>query len=226
MTDNMTDNMTDYITDDMIGNMTDNMTDNMTEDMDEMIEDMIEAMNDTTVVMIGDMTGTITVNLTDDMGSTTESIGNMTLLMAGSMTGNVTGDMTRQIIVIKDIDDIDEMSEIMSNMTGMFEDTGNQPVECNLVGKMAVISNVDYMIGTAEKIDKHLADLTTMDGNKTIVGDITDISDDEGMDEDTYNVTGKVAVIRSIGDTISIVTKSATCDVNQTTTFAEVESMD
>ena len=139
---------------------------------------------------------------------------------------NVTGDMTRQIIVIKDIDDIDEMSEIMGNMTGMVGDTGNQPVECNLDGKMAIISNVDYMIGTAEKIDKHLADLTTMDGNKTIVGDITDISDDEGMDEDTYNITGKVAVIRSIGDTISIVTKSATCDVNQTTTFAEVESMD
>ena len=209
--------------DDIPGNVvifgrSENITmDNATENMSDVSENMI-------ILKTGNMTGTIMFN-------TTEEMDNMTVLMTGNMTGNITGDMARKMVVIKNMGDINEVTEALSNITEMEEDAGNmtEPMECNLTGKMVVIRNMDEM---AEMDDEDIDDLIAMDGNTAIIETMDNITGtDEDMDEGMDNVTGKIVMIRSIDDMIRIVTKNVTCDTTQSTVIIEgigdmVEDMD
>jgi plastocyanin len=222
--------------DDILGNVvifgrSENITmDNATENMSDVTENMI-------ILKTGNMTGTITFNTAEEMDNATgmdnmtEGMDNMTVLMTGNMTGTVTGDMTRKMVVIRNIDDINEVAEALSNMTEMDEDMDNmtEPMECDLTGKMVVIRNMDDMV---EMDDEDIDDLITMDGNTAIIETMDNITGtDEGMDEGMGNVTGKIVMIRSIDDMIRIVTKTVTCDTTQSTVIIEgiddmVEDMD
>jgi hypothetical protein len=190
----------------MTGNMTgSNMTGNLT------------------VLLTGNMTGTFMLN-NKGMNNTAgmnnmAGMDNMTVLMAGNMTGNITGDMTRKMVVIKNMGTMTEMAKTMSNMTGTAEGMGNttQPMKCNMTGKMVIIKNIDNMTEIAEDMDKNLVDLVTMDGNMAVIGNIRDMHKMEGR-EGMFNIAGRLAIIRSMDGTTEIMNRNVTCNITQTTT--------
>jgi plastocyanin len=212
--------------------------DNITEGMGNATEGMNNVTENMTIFKTGNMTGTIMFNTSGGMDNTTgmdnmtENMDNMTVLATGIMTGNVTGDMTRKVVVIKNIGDINEIAESLSNMTAMGAGMDNmtEPVTCDLTGKMVIIRNMDNM---TEMDEEDIDDLIEMDGNMAIIEPMDDMAetDDEEMDEGMGNVTEKIVIIRSMDDTIRIVTRTITCNATQSMAVIEgisdmVEDMD
>ncbi|WP_269848750.1 hypothetical protein [Methanosarcina horonobensis] len=150
---------------------------NMTEDMSNVSEVMGDITKNMTVFMVGNMTGEIMLNKTEGMENMTESMGNMTVVMSGNMTGNVTGDMTKKVVIIKNIGDITEMVEKMCNITEMDSNmTANmsmpEPMQCSLTGKAVIVKSMDNMT----EMEEDMSDLVLMDANKAVIGDIQDMT--------------------------------------------------
>jgi hypothetical protein len=215
-TDKMTEGMTDA---------TENMTDaanNMTN-----VSNNTTASRNITIITTGNMTGNIMLNTdqgmdnVSDMNNMTEDMDNMSVLMAGNMTGTVTGDMTRKMVVIKNIGDVAEISETIGNITetdmGMANMT--EPMAYNLSGNMVIIRNMEDM---PEIDDEDIDDLIAMDGNTALIGTMDNTAEmEEDMDEGVDNVTRKIVSVRSIDDMVRIVTWDVMYNITQNTVTIE-----
>ncbi len=217
----------------MVGNMTGTMTCNMTGNTENMTG-VAERTNNMTgvsgraenmrVLMNGDITGTLTYDLTEkmvlirNMGNMNEVAGKMCNISetAGRME-NITGRM-------------ENLTGRMENVTGR---TGNmtEPMICNMTGRMIVLKDMDNMASTAERMDKmgsaeRMNSLIEMDENTVIIGDAGVTRTDGKMDNlaGADNVTGKVVVIRNLGDTTQIVTRNIMCNITagNTTTVRNI----
>jgi hypothetical protein len=82
-------------------------------------------MQNMTIVMVGNMNGTMTCNMTNDTknmtgmsGNMVSRLENMTVLTAGNVTGTITCDLTRKMIIIRNIGDMDKVTEKICNISG------------------------------------------------------------------------------------------------------------
>lgn len=212
-TDNMTEGMANA-TGNTTGNMT-SATGNMTN-----VSNNTNIAGNISIITTGNMTGTIMFHTAEGadnatgMNNMTENMDNMTVLMAGNMTGNVTGEMTRRMVVIKNISDVTEMSEKIGNVTemGMGMSNMTEPMELNLTGNMVIIKNMDDM---PEMDEEDIDDLIAMDGSTAIIGTMDNLTEMEEDTEGMDNVTKKIVAVRSVDDMIRIVTWDVICNITQ-----------
>ncbi|MEL7664422.1 MAG: DUF4430 domain-containing protein [Methanosarcina mazei] len=228
--DDATENMTEA------GNNVTETANNVTETADNANNATNNATNDTsnmdvsrniTIITTGNMTGTIMLNTSQGMDNAsgmnnmTEGMDNMTVLTAGNMTGTVTGDMTRKMVVIKNIADAAEISEAIANLTETDTGTANmtEPAAYNFTGNMVIVRSTDDV---PEIDEEDIDDLIAMDGNTAIIGAMDNTTEmEENTNQGVENVTKKMVAVRNIDDMVRIVTWTVICNITQNTATIE-----
>lgn len=199
-----------------------NATNNATNDTSNM-----DVSRNITIITTGNMTGTIMLNTSQGMDNAsgmnnmTEGMDNMTVLTAGNMTGTVTGDMTRKMVVIKNIADAAEISDAIANLTETDTGTANmtEPAAYNFTGNMVIVRSTDDV---PEIDEEDIDDLIAMDGNTAIIGAMDNTTEmEENTNQGVENVTKKMVAVRNIDDMVRIVTWTVICNITQNTATIE-----
>lgn len=196
------------------GNMT-NTTGNMTN-----VTSNVNVPKNMIILTTGNVTGTITfkeaggmTNTTGNRTNVTSSMNvpeNITILATGDMTGNITGDMTKKVVVIRNIGNIAGVSRTIGNITEMGAANTTGPMTLDLTGKMVVIRNMD----TRTRMNtENIEDIIAMDGDVAILENAGNMT---GMNQNMNSVTGKVVTITNLDNVIGITTDTITCNATQT----------